>query len=151
MTKPITSVAAMMLWEEGRFELTDPISRWLPEFADLRVYAKGSALKPFTVPATEPIRVWHLLTHTAGLTYGFLQTSVVDGLYRAAGFELAPPAGRRPGRAPARRGPRCRCCSSPAPRGTTRSPPTCSAGWSRWSPGSRSTRSSPSGSSARWA
>lgn len=92
MTKPITSVAAMILWEEGRFELTDEISRWLPEFADVRVYHKGSTLKPYTVPAVEPIRIWHLLTHTAGLTYGFMQTSVVDGLYRAAGYDLHPPA-----------------------------------------------------------
>jgi CubicO group peptidase (beta-lactamase class C family) len=90
MTKPITSVAAMMLWEEGHFELTDEISRWLPEFADVRVFDKGSALRPYTVPAIEPIRVWHLLTHTSGLTYGFFQESVVDALYRAAGFELDP-------------------------------------------------------------
>jgi len=93
MTKPITSVAAMMLWEEGRFELTDEISRWLPEFADVKVYDKGSIQKPYLVPAIEPIRIWHLLTHTAGLTYGFLQTSVVDGIYRQAGWELAPPSG----------------------------------------------------------
>ncbi|MGY0002974.1 serine hydrolase domain-containing protein [Micromonospora sp. I033] len=93
MTKPITSVAAMMLWEEGRFELNDPISRWLPEFADVRVYDRGSVLKPYTVPAVEPVRVWHLLTHTAGLTYGFAQVNVVDGLYRAAGFDLGVPAG----------------------------------------------------------
>ncbi|MGC4894617.1 serine hydrolase domain-containing protein [Micromonospora sp. DT31] len=93
MTKPITSVAAMMLWEEGRFELTDPISRWLPEFADARVFDRGSVLKPYTVPAVEPIRIWHLLTHTAGLTYGFAQVSVVDGLYRAAGFDLGVPPG----------------------------------------------------------
>ncbi|MFG2042392.1 serine hydrolase domain-containing protein [Dactylosporangium sp. NPDC048998] len=88
MTKPITSVAAMMLWEEGRFELTDPIDRWLPEFRDMRVYEKGSASQPFTVPAAEPIRVWHLLTHTSGLTYGFLNTSVVDALYRKAGYDV---------------------------------------------------------------
>ncbi|MBY8872389.1 beta-lactamase family protein [Micromonospora sp. PLK6-60] len=93
MTKPLTSVAAMMLWEQGRFELTDPISRWLPEFADVRVFDKGSLLKPYTVPAVEPIRIWHLLTHTAGLTYGFAQTSVVDGLYRKAGFDLGVPPG----------------------------------------------------------
>ncbi|MEW2328952.1 serine hydrolase domain-containing protein [Micromonospora chersina] len=93
MTKPITSVAAMMLWEEGRLELNDPVSRWLPEFADVRVYDRGSVLKPYTVPAVEPVRVWHLLTHTAGLTYGFAQVSVVDGLYRAAGFDLGVPAG----------------------------------------------------------
>jgi CubicO group peptidase (beta-lactamase class C family) len=90
MTKPVTSVAAMMLWEEGAFELTDEISRWMPAFAGVRVYDKGSALRPFTVPAVEPIRIWHLLTHTAGLSYGFMQTSVVDALYRAAGFDLVP-------------------------------------------------------------
>ena len=88
MTKPITSVAAMTLWEEGRFQLTDEVSRWLPAFADMRVYDRGSALKPYTVPATEPVRIWHLLTHTAGLTYGFLHTSVVDRLYREAGSGL---------------------------------------------------------------
>jgi CubicO group peptidase (beta-lactamase class C family) len=93
MTKPVTSVAAMMLWEEGRFQLTDEISRWLPAFAEARVYDKGSALQPYTVPAIEPIRVWHLLTHTAGLTYGFLQTSVVDAIYRAAGYDLYPKPG----------------------------------------------------------
>ena len=93
MTKPVTSVAAMMLWEEGRFELTDEISRWLPEFADLRVYSKGSTLKPYTVPAIEPIRVWHLLTHTSGLTYGFHHAHPVDGLYRLRGHEWGTPPG----------------------------------------------------------
>ncbi|PVZ10007.1 CubicO group peptidase (beta-lactamase class C family) [Actinomycetospora cinnamomea] len=93
MTKPITSVAAMILWEQGRFELTDPISRWLPEFAEPRVYVKGSSTKPLLEAATEPIRVWHLLTHTAGLTYGFHHAHPVDELYRAAGFEWAAPAG----------------------------------------------------------
>ncbi len=93
MTKPVTSVAAMMLWEEGRLELTDPISRWLPEFAAPQVYDRGSAGQPFTVPAVEPIRVWHLLTHTSGLTYGFLQTSVVDALYRKAGYDINPKPG----------------------------------------------------------
>ncbi|MEV1288202.1 serine hydrolase domain-containing protein [Micromonospora sp. NPDC049679] len=93
MTKPLTSVAAMMLWEEGRFELTDEVSRWIPALGDVRVYDKGSALRPFTVPAVEPIRIWHLLTHTAGLTYGFMQTSVVDALYRAAGYDLSTPVG----------------------------------------------------------
>ncbi|MFI7600479.1 serine hydrolase domain-containing protein [Actinoplanes sp. NPDC049681] len=93
MTKPVTSVAAMALWEEGAFQLTDEVSRWIPAFADVRVFEKGSARQPFTVPATEPVRVWHLLTHTAGLTYGFMHTSVVDALYRAAGHEWGAPAG----------------------------------------------------------
>jgi CubicO group peptidase (beta-lactamase class C family) len=94
MTKPITSVAAMMLYEQGAFQLTDPIGRFLPEFADMRVFVKGTAAKPVTVPATEPIRVWHLLTHTAGLTYGFHHIDPVDAMYRAAGFEGAAAAGK---------------------------------------------------------
>jgi len=93
MTKPITSVAAMSLYEEGAFELNDPISRWLPEFAETRVYVAGSDQKPVTVPQVEPIRVWHLLTHTSGLTYGFHRAHPVDGMYRAAGHEWGTPPG----------------------------------------------------------
>jgi CubicO group peptidase (beta-lactamase class C family) len=93
MTKPVTSVAAMMLYEEGAFDLTDPIAKWLPEFAEPRVYVKGSALRPLTEPATEPIRVWHLLTHTAGLTYGFHHAHPIDAMYRSAGFEWGTPPG----------------------------------------------------------
>jgi CubicO group peptidase (beta-lactamase class C family) len=93
MTKPVTSVAAMMLYEEGRFRLTDPVSDYIPEFADLRVFVAGSALAPITRPAGQPMRVWHLLTHTAGLTYGFLQQHPCDAMYRAAGFEWAVPEG----------------------------------------------------------
>ena len=93
MTKPVTSVAAMMLYEEGAFELKDPVSRWIPAFEHMRVYRSGSDTKPDTRPATEPIRVWHLLTHTAGLTYGFHHAHPVDAMYRAAGFEWGSPAG----------------------------------------------------------
>src|SRR3954465_6249055 len=63
MTKPITSVVAMSLWEEGAFELTDPVSRWIPSFADVQVWDKGSSTTPFLVPALAPVRMWHLLTH----------------------------------------------------------------------------------------
>jgi CubicO group peptidase (beta-lactamase class C family) len=93
MTKPVTSVAAMMLWEEGGFELNDPVSRYIPSFADVRVFTGGSDIRPVTIPATEPVRVWHLLTHTAGLTYGFFRNHPVDALYRAAGFEWGSPRG----------------------------------------------------------
>ncbi|HZI13275.1 MAG TPA: serine hydrolase domain-containing protein [Myxococcus sp.] len=93
MTKPLTSVAAMMLWEEGAFELNDPISRWLPEFSQPRVYTGGPATRPVTVPATEPIRVWHLLTHTAGLTYGFHRVHVTDEIHRLRGYEGGAPEG----------------------------------------------------------
>jgi CubicO group peptidase (beta-lactamase class C family) len=93
MTKPITSVAAMLLWEEGAFELKEPIARFLPSFADMRVWRGGSPTKPVTVPATEPIRMWHLLTHTAGLTYGFHYGHPIDAMYRAQGFEWGGPPG----------------------------------------------------------
>ncbi|HEV3067758.1 MAG TPA: serine hydrolase domain-containing protein [Streptosporangiaceae bacterium] len=93
MTKPVTSVAAMMLYEEGAFELTDPVSAFIPAFANVRVYAGGSDQRQVTVPATEPVRIWHLLTHTSGLTYGFLRVHPVDALYRAAGFEWGTPSG----------------------------------------------------------
>ncbi len=93
MTKPITSVAAMLLWEEGAFELKDPVARFLPSFADMRVWRGGTHVKPVTVPATEPIRMWHLLTHTAGLTYGFHYGHPVDAMYRANGFEWSAPPG----------------------------------------------------------
>jgi CubicO group peptidase (beta-lactamase class C family) len=93
MTKPITSVAAMMLWEEGAFELKDPVARFIPAFEDARVYVRGSAQKPLTAPAIEPIRMWHLLTHTSGLTYGFHHAHAVDEMYRGAGFEWSTPPG----------------------------------------------------------
>jgi CubicO group peptidase (beta-lactamase class C family) len=91
MTKPITSVAAMLLYEEGKLGLNDPVSEFIPAFADMRVYTGGSDQKQVTVPATEPIRVWHLLTHTSGLTYGFHRTHPVDAVYRAGGFEWGTP------------------------------------------------------------
>ena len=93
MTKPITSVAAMMLYEEGAFELKDPISRWIPAFADTKVYRSGSTVNPVLEAQIEPIRVWHLLTHTSGLTYGFHHATPVDAMYRADGYEWGAPAG----------------------------------------------------------
>lgn len=93
MTKPITSVAAMMLYEEGAFELKDPIERFIPSFADTRVYRSGSTMNPVTEPMSEPVRIWHLLTHTSGLTYGFHHAHPVDAMYRAAGFEWGTPKG----------------------------------------------------------
>jgi CubicO group peptidase (beta-lactamase class C family) len=87
MTKPITSVAAMMLLEEGAFELTTPVGDLIPSFREMRVYVGGSDLRPVTVLAIEPVRIWHLLTHTAGLTYGFHRVHPVDTLLRQAGYE----------------------------------------------------------------
>ena len=91
MTKPITSVAAMMLYEEGALSLFDSVAKFIPSFEDLRVYRHGMAAAPVTVRAAQPMLVWHLLTHTSGLTYGFQQANAVDEAYRAAGFFLDPP------------------------------------------------------------
>jgi CubicO group peptidase (beta-lactamase class C family) len=93
MTKPITSVAAMMLYEEGALDLNDPIAKWIPSFESPRVYTGGPARAPTTRPAAGPIRVWHLLTHTAGLTYGFQHVHPVDAMYRDAGYEWGTPEG----------------------------------------------------------
>jgi CubicO group peptidase (beta-lactamase class C family) len=91
MTKPVTSVAAMMLYEEGAFELGDPVANWIPSFAEARVWSGGTQLKPVTVAVREPVRMWHLLTHTSGLTYGFHYAHPVDGIYRDHGFEFGFP------------------------------------------------------------
>lgn len=93
MSKPITSVAAMSLYEQGAFELTDPVSKFIPSFADLRVFTGGTDVRPVTWPAVEPVRIWHLMTHTAGLTYGFHRSHPVDAIYRAQGFEYGTPRG----------------------------------------------------------
>ncbi|WIM10101.1 serine hydrolase domain-containing protein [Enhydrobacter sp.] len=83
MTKPLTSTAIMMLYEEGRFQLDDPISRFLPAFKSMRVFAGGSRGKIESVPAEREITFRDLLTHTSGLTYGFMESNPVDALYRA--------------------------------------------------------------------
>ncbi|MDQ3664812.1 MAG: beta-lactamase family protein [Actinomycetota bacterium] len=93
MTKPVTAVAALVLWERGGFELNDPVRWYLPSFARLRVWRGGSAVRPETEPVTEELRMWHLFTHTSGLTYGFMQSHPVDALYRKAGFEWGVPPG----------------------------------------------------------
>ncbi len=84
MTKPITSVALMMLVEEGRIALEDPVHRWIPEWKNLGVYVAGTIGQGFqTRPTAAPMRVVDLLRHTAGLTYGFQLRSNVDAGYRA--------------------------------------------------------------------
>jgi len=87
MTKPVTTVAAMMLFEEGCFQLDDPIARYLPEFENMQVWVGGDAPVDDTVAAKGPITVKHLMTHTSGLTYGFMQSNVVDQCYREEGIE----------------------------------------------------------------
>lgn len=69
MTKPITSVAVMMLYEEGRFLLDDPVSKYLPEFKSPKVLVKPASGTPYTIPATREISIRDLLRHTSGLAY----------------------------------------------------------------------------------
>lgn len=81
MTKPITSVAAMILVEEGDVSLEDPISKFIPEFADVTVLTDaGDRVAP-----NGPITVEHLMTHTSGFTYGFFGNTKVDRLYNESG------------------------------------------------------------------
>jgi CubicO group peptidase (beta-lactamase class C family) len=71
MTKPITSVAVMMLYEEGRFLLDDPISKYLPEFKNPKVLVTPESGEPYSIPATAEITIRDLLRHTSGLTYNW--------------------------------------------------------------------------------
>src|SRR5690349_7040973 len=69
MTKPITSVAVMMLYEEGKFLLDDPVSKYLPEFKNPKVLVKPASGATYTIPATKEITIRDLLRHTSGITY----------------------------------------------------------------------------------
>ena len=91
MTKPICGVAAMILWEEGLFELKDFVYRFIPAFRDQKVFRSGSVTNPRLDAINEPMEMWHLFTHTAGLTYGFMHAHPVDTMYRNAGFEWGVP------------------------------------------------------------
>ncbi len=96
MTKPITSIAAMILYERGYFDLNDPIDAFIPSFGSPTVYVSGAATAPAVRPATSKIKVWHLLTHTSGLTYGFLHAHPTDEIYRINGFDLSWPEDKGP-------------------------------------------------------
>ncbi|MFJ2510163.1 serine hydrolase domain-containing protein [Streptomyces griseoviridis] len=87
MTKPVTTVAALTLVEEGRLSLNDPVDRHLPAFAEPRVYVGGSGSDLRTRPASGPLLIRHLMTHTAGLTFAFYHTHPVDARYREAGLD----------------------------------------------------------------
>jgi len=82
MTKPITSVAFMMLFEEGRVALDEPVHKYIPEWKDLGVFQAGTLPAFLTRPPARPMLIVDLLRHTSGLTYGFQQRSNVDAAYR---------------------------------------------------------------------
>ena len=132
MSKPITSVVAMMLVEEGKLALDDPVSKYIPAFADMKVgvekKAEDGKVALALEPLDRPITIKDLLRHTSGLPYGYLwRRRGAQALCRRRSLR------RRfhQRRTSSRRSPRCRWPSSPARSGTTAIPPTCSAASSR--------------------
>ncbi|MGY3422860.1 CubicO group peptidase (beta-lactamase class C family) [Bradyrhizobium sp. F1.13.4] len=83
MTKPLTSVAFMMLVEQGLVAIDEPVAKYIPEWKDLGVFVAGTAPAFLTRPPSRPMLIVDLLRHTSGLTYGFQQRSNVDAAYRA--------------------------------------------------------------------
>jgi CubicO group peptidase (beta-lactamase class C family) len=84
MTKPIASTAVMQLVERGKVKLDDPVSKYVPAFAGVKVFAGGSAMQPQLRDPDRPVTIADLLTHTAGLTYGLFGETPVDSIYRHA-------------------------------------------------------------------
>jgi len=82
MSKPITSVAAMILYEQGKLKLDDPVSKYIPQFEGLKVVADPDAEEIKQVSAKREMTVRDLMRHTSGLTYGFFGNTAVDMLYR---------------------------------------------------------------------
>jgi len=82
MTKPITSVGLMMLYEHGHFQLDDPVYKFIPEWRDLRVYQTGNHPNWTTTPCQRPMTIRDLFTHMSGLTYDFMHRTNLDRAYR---------------------------------------------------------------------
>jgi CubicO group peptidase (beta-lactamase class C family) len=85
MTKPIASVGLMMLWEQGRLQLDDPVHTFIPSWRDQRVFVGGNHPAWKTAPVERPMTVRDLLSHTSGLTYGFMERTNIDAAYRTLG------------------------------------------------------------------
>lgn len=88
MSKPITSVALMMLYEKGLFQLDDPVHEYIPEWQDLAVFVSGRPNSFVTEPVIRPMTIRDLLSHQSGLTYGFTNRTNVDAAYRTLGVGL---------------------------------------------------------------
>lgn len=87
MTKPIAGVALMSLWEDGKFQLDDPVEDYIPQFKGLVVAKEeGPDGKPITEPADHKMTIRELVSHTAGLSYGIFSRSQVDSMYLQNGL-----------------------------------------------------------------
>lgn len=101
MSKPITSVAILMLMEQGKLRLEDPVAKFLPKFAHVRVYESGGLEDMVTEPARRPVTIADLLTHTSGITYHFTGSTPVHQYYRKHGVKRNTPVGSLPEDGPA--------------------------------------------------
>ena len=90
MTKPVTGVALMQLFEKGYFQLSDPVSKFLPEFKNQEIYVSGTFPNFITEPVRSPMIIRDLLTHTSGLSYSINFQSHVDDAYRKI-FQISDP------------------------------------------------------------
>ncbi len=86
MSKPVTSVALMTLYEHGHFQLGDAVYKFIPEWRDLHVFRQGNHPRFLTTPCERPMTIRDLLMHTSGLTYGFMERTNVDAAYRKLGI-----------------------------------------------------------------
>ena len=146
MTKPIVSTALMMLFEEGRFLLDDPISKWIPEYENHTVRLNRDGVRPLGVPAARPVTVRHVLTHTSGLTLnpqgkGLSQAQIDHVTNHGKGW---PTLAERVAHAAVIPG-----AFHPGDECSTAIPPTTWPSWWRRSPANRSTTSCASASSSR--
>ena len=94
MTKPITSVALMMLFERGAFQLSDPVARFIPQWNNLRVMTGGEYPDYATAPAERPMTVRDLLSHQSGLTYGFMEGALEAGYFKHEVYQAGAMRGR---------------------------------------------------------
>jgi CubicO group peptidase (beta-lactamase class C family) len=88
MSKPVTSVAVMMLYEEGHFQLNTPVSEFIPGFKDTQVFVQETESGMELADPEQEMTIHHLLTHTSGLSYGFHEDTPIDALYREARQEI---------------------------------------------------------------
>lgn len=101
MSKPITSVAIMMLKEEGKLSLEDPLEKYIPAFKNVQVYHSGELDQMVLVPTERSITLGDLLAHTAGITYHFSGNTPVHQFYRKYGVKRKTPVGSLPTDGPA--------------------------------------------------
>jgi CubicO group peptidase (beta-lactamase class C family) len=92
MTKMMTAAAALTLYEEGRFDLNDPVARYIPEFSGVKVFAGGTPEAPVLVPPKRPVTILDLFRHTSGLTYDYNAPGPLQGNAMYAGVEVGVPS-----------------------------------------------------------